>query len=177
MPSDLSLPQLGERGFKALDDVNNLGLHKHMIGEIDVFQLNSTDELYGLLNLNYLRIPKLPDFDHYDEIFKSIQKGDGFISTGEVVLPSFSFSGNTIDEVHIDARVRSTFPLRLAEVVWGDGSSTHREKIALDSSQDFDDHAYAWKAKAPGWTWARLEVWDVAGDGAFTQPVWRNQER
>jgi hypothetical protein len=177
MPSDLSLPQLGERGFKALDDVNNLGLHKHTIGEIDVFQLNSTDELYGLLNLNYLRIPKLPDFDHYDEIFKSIQKGDGFISTGEVLLPSFSFSGSTIDEVHVDAQVRSTFPLRLAEIVWGDGSNTHRKQIALDSSHDFDDHAYAWKAKTPGWTWTRLEVWDVAGNGAFTQPVWRDQQR
>jgi hypothetical protein len=175
MPSDLSLPQLGERGFKALDDVNNLGLHKHMIGEIDVFQLNSTDELYGLLNLNYLRIPKLPDFDHYVEIFESIKKGDGFISTGEVLLPRFSFSGSTIDEVHVDTQVRSTFPLRLAEIVWGDGSNTHREKIALDSSHGFDDHAYAWKAKTPGWTWARLEVWDVAGNGAFTQPVWRDQ--
>jgi hypothetical protein len=106
MPSDLSLPQLGERGFKALDDVNNLGLHKHMIGEIDVFQLSSTDELYGLLNLNYLRIPKLPDFEHYAEIFKSIQKGDGFISTGEVLLPSFSFSVRTADGVQVDERVK-----------------------------------------------------------------------
>jgi hypothetical protein len=26
---------------------------------------------------------------------------------------------------------------------------------------------------APGWTWARLAVWDVAADGAFTNPVWR----
>ena len=66
MPSDLSLPQLGQRGFKTLDDLNNLGFRKHMLGEIDVFQLSATDELYGLLNLNYLRLPKLPAFDHYD---------------------------------------------------------------------------------------------------------------
>jgi hypothetical protein len=177
MPSDLSLPQLGERGFKALDDVNNLGLHKHMIGEIDVFQLSSTDELYGLLNLNYLHISKLPDFEHYAEIFQSIQKGDGFISTGEVLVPSFSFSASTADEVQVDARVRSTFPLRLAEIVWGDGSNTHRDRIALDSAREFDDRPYVWKTKTPGWTWARLEVWDVAGDGAFTQPVWRDSRR
>ena len=91
MPSDLSLPQLGQRGFKTLDDLNNMGFHKHMLGEIDVFQLSATDEFYGLLNLNYLRLSKLPDFDHYDEILKSVQKGDGFISTGEVLpvkLPS-----------------------------------------------------------------------------------------
>jgi hypothetical protein len=177
MPSDLSLPQLGERGFKTLDDVNNRGFHKHLIGEIDVFQLSPTDELYGLLNLNYLHLPKLPDFDHYDEILKSIQKGDGFISTGEVLLPSFLLSAKGNDGVHVDARVKSTFPLRLAEIVWGDGSQTHREKIDLDSTHEFDDRAYTWEAKTPGWTWARLEVWDEAGDGAFTQPIWRDQHR
>ena len=175
MPSDLSLPQLGNRGFKTLDDLNNLGFHKHMLGEVDVFQLSSTDELYGLLNLNYLRLPKLPDFDHYDKILKSVQKGDGFISTGEVLLPSFTLSGQGRDEVHVDAKVTSTFPLRLAEIVWGDGASTHREMIGLESSHEFDEHAYSWNAKTPGWTWARLEVWDVAGDGAFTQPIWRDQ--
>jgi hypothetical protein len=173
MPSDLSLPQLGQRGFKTLDDLNNLGLHKHMLGEIDVFQLSSTDELYGLLNLNYLRLSKLPDFEHYDEILKSVQKGDGFISTGEVLLPGFSLSGKGVDELQVDTMVTSTFPLRLAAIVWGDGTSTHRETIDLASTHGFDERAYHWDVKTPGWTWARLEVWDVAGDGAFTQPTWR----
>jgi hypothetical protein len=172
MPSDLSLPQLGQRAFKTLDDVNNLGLHKHMIGEIDVFQLSPTDELYGLLNVNYLRLPAIPDFDHYDEIFKSIQSGDGFISTGEVLLERFSIAGTGQDAVQVKAQVASTFPLRLAEVVWGDGKETHREMIDLASSREFAERNYEWDAKTPGWKWARLEVWDVAGDGAFTQPVW-----
>ena len=38
MPSDLSSPRLGERAFKTIDDLNNLGLHKRMIAEVDVFQ-------------------------------------------------------------------------------------------------------------------------------------------
>jgi len=173
MPSDLSLPQLGQRGFKTIDDLNNLGLRKHMLGEIDVFQLSETDELYGLLNLNYLRLPRLPDFEHYGEILKSVQRGDGFISTGEVLLPSFAFSGQGSDAVQVKAEVTSTFPLRLAAIVWGDGKSTHRETIPLDATSAFDAHAYIWSVKTPGWTWARLEVWDVAGDGAFTQPVWQ----
>jgi len=174
MPSDLSLPQLGQRAFKTLDDVNNLGLHKHMIGEIDVFQLNPTDELYGLLNVNYLRLPTLPDFDHYDEVFKAIQRGDGFISTGEVLLNRFSIVGIGNGAVHVEARVASTFPLRLAEIVWGDGTATHRKIIDLGSSREFAETNYVWDAGTPGWKWARLEIWDVAGDGAFTQPVWRN---
>jgi hypothetical protein len=52
MPSDLSSPRLGERAFKTVDDMNNLGLHKRMLGEVDVFQLDSTDELYGHMNIN-----------------------------------------------------------------------------------------------------------------------------
>jgi hypothetical protein len=176
MPSDLSLPQLGQRGFKTIDDLNNLGFRKHMLGEIDVFQLSEGDELYGLLNLNYLRLPHLPTFDHYDEILKSVQKGDGFISTGEVLLPAFELSGRGSGEVRMNARITSTFPLRLAALVWGDGKTTHRETIPLDSTLAFDDHTYAWSEKTPDWIWARLEIWDVAGDGAFTQPIWRDQE-
>ena len=37
MPSDLSSPRLGERAFRILDDMNNWGLHKRAIGEVDVF--------------------------------------------------------------------------------------------------------------------------------------------
>ena len=92
MPSDLSSPRLGERAFKTLDDLNNLGLHKHMIGEVDVFQISSADELYGHMNINYLLLPELPSFDHYDRILHSIEKGDGFITTGEILLPSTSMS-------------------------------------------------------------------------------------
>lgn len=176
MPSDLSLPQLGERAFKTLDDVNNLGFHKHMIGEIDVFQIGSQDELYGLMNANYLRMAKLPDFDHYDDVYKSIQKGDGFISTGEVLLTEFHLEGKA-GSVAATARVTSTFPLRVAEIVWGDGKATHREKMELPKAHEFAAKDYAWSVKAPGWTWARLEVWDVAGDGAFTQPIWSDQKQ
>ncbi len=25
-----------------------------------------------------------------------------------------------------------------------------------------------------GWQWARVAVWDVAADGAFVNPVWRD---
>jgi hypothetical protein len=174
MPSDLSLPQLGQRGFKTIDDLNNLGLHKHMLGEIDVFQVSDTDEFYGLLNLNYLRLSHLPDFDHYDEVLKSVQRGDGFISTGEVLFPGFELAAKGSAEVQVKVQVTSTFPLRLASVVWGDGSVTHREAFPLDSAPAFDDHSYDWNIKAPHWRWARLEVWDVAGNGAFTQPIWQD---
>ena len=176
MPSDLSSPRLGERAFKTLDDLNNLGLHKHMIGEVDVFQISSADELYGHMNINYLRLPELPLFDHYDRILNSIEKGDGFITTGEILLPSTSMSAEGDRSIRVKARISSTFPLRMAEVVWGDGVNTHRQVIDLQSTPAFDDHEYTWLADTPGWTWARFAVWDVAGDGAFTNPIWRDRK-
>ena len=175
MPSDLSSPRLGERAFRTIDDLNNLGLHKHMIGEIDVFQISLADELYGHMNINYLRLPDLPSFDHYDRIFKSIEKGDGFITTGEILLPSVSMSSRGDHSVRVRAKISSTFPLRVAEVIWGDGKSTHHQMIDLQSTAAFDNHEYEWSVNTPGWTWARFAVWDVAGDGAFTNPIWRDR--
>jgi hypothetical protein len=173
MPSDLSSPRLGERAFKTLDDVNNLGLHKHLIGEVDVFQISSRDELYAHMNINYLRLPKLPSFDHYGEILRSIEEGDGFITTGEILLPSVSLSAADDNSVRVNAKISSTFPLQIAEVVWGDGKTTHHHIIDLQSTPSFDRHDYSWVAETPGWVWARFAVWDVAGDGAFTNPIWR----
>jgi hypothetical protein len=176
MPSDLSSPRLGERAFKTIDDLNNLGLHKHMLGEVDVFQISIADELYGHMNINYLRLPELPSFDHYDQILKSVEKGDGFITTGEILLPSISLSPEGDHGIRVKAKISSTFPLRIAEVVWSDGKITHHELIDLQSTFSFDSHEYSWEVDAPGWTWARFTVWDVAGDGAFTNPVWHQPE-
>jgi hypothetical protein len=176
MPSDLSSPRLGERAFKTLDDMDNWGLHKIMIGEVDLFQTHTDDELYSQMNVNYLRLPDLPDFDHYGRLLDAVAKGDGFISTGEIVLPSVSIDQGSGNSISVTADVVSTFPLRFAEIVWGDGAVTHRKTIDLQSTHQFDDHQYAWEADAPGWKWARLAVWDVAADGAFTNPVWRKDK-
>jgi hypothetical protein len=172
MPSDLSSPRLGERAFKTIDDVNNLGFKKRLLGEVDVFQLDTTHELYGHLNINYVRLAALPSFDHYDQLLDAISRGDYFISTGEVVLPAVDWK---TDGDHIKAHVSAsyTFPLNMAEIVWGDGARTQRQIIRLDATREFGKSDFDWSLDAPGWKWARLAIWDVAGDGAFTNPVWR----
>lgn len=175
MPSDLSSPRLGERAFKVLDDLNNLGLHKIALGEIDLFQIDKADELYAHMNANYVRLDQLPDFDHYGQLLDSVAKGDGFISTGEVLFPASSIKPLGGDELAVTADVSSTFPLRVAEVVWGDGKQTHHELMDLQTTREFSQHKYDWKIRAPGWTWARVAVWDIAGDGAFTNPTWHSR--
>ncbi len=172
MPSDLSSPRLGERAFKTVDDMNNLGLKKRMIGEVDVFQLDSTHELYAHLNINYVRLPSLPPYERYGELLDAVAKGDGFISTGEVLIPDAKLSG-TGELITASVTVDYTFPLRLAEIVWGDGSATYHEIIPLEETREFGHTRFQWTANAKNWKWARLAVWDVAGDGAFTNPIWR----
>ena len=172
MPSDLSSPRLGERAFKILDDMNNWGLHKRTIGEVDVFQLDTTHELYAHMNVNYLRLSELPDFDHYGQLLESMAKGDGFISTGEILLPRATIRAGRGNSIHVETDVDYTFPLWLAEIVWGNGKESHRQVIDLQSTHEFGHKGFVWDADAPGWTWARLAIWDVAGNGAFTNPVW-----
>jgi hypothetical protein len=59
--------------------------------------------------------------------------------------------------------------------VWGDGKNTHTERFDLSTTHEFEQRTFHWEAKAPGWKWARVAVWDVAGGGAFSNPIWRDQ--
>ena len=172
----LSSPRLGERAFKTVDDLNNLGLHKRMVGEVDVFQIDTADELYAHMNVNYVRLPKLPDFDHYGQMIDAVAHGDDFISTGEILLPSAAITSGNGQLIQAKADVRFTFPLRMAEIVSGDGVQTHHQIFDLRTTPAFAQQQFRWSVTAPGWTWARLAVWDIAGDGAFTNPVWRSPQ-
>ena len=55
MPADLSRPTLGWRVLDLLDDMNQWGPRKQIIGEVDVFKVEPDYELYGQMNINYLR--------------------------------------------------------------------------------------------------------------------------
>src|SRR5437773_12438682 len=55
MPSDLSSPRLGERSLKLLDDMNNWGVRKRLLGAVHVFQLDSTHALDAHRNPNQMR--------------------------------------------------------------------------------------------------------------------------
>jgi hypothetical protein len=171
MPSDLSSPRLGERAFKTIDDINNLGFRKRLLGEVDVFQLDTTHELYGHMNINYLRMPALPSFENYGHLLDAVANGDYFMSTGEILMPEVTWKHQG-DHIAALVKANYTFPLKMAEIVWGDGKETKRKMIPLDHTREFGSGDFEWQVDAPSWKWARLAVWDVAGDGAFTNPIW-----
>jgi hypothetical protein len=173
MPADLSSPRLGDRVFDLVDELNNQGLRKRFLGEVDVFQFDHTHELYAHMNINYIKLGRLPAFDRWGDALAPLAKGEFFTTTGEVLLPDLNLASSSANEIVATARVLWTFPLRSAEIVWGDGETTHREVIELADTREFGSKSFEWRAKANGWKWARVAVWDVAANGAFANPFWR----
>ena len=46
-----------------LDDMANWGQRKYVPGEVDVFTIDHTHELYGHMNVNYVQLDRVPRFD------------------------------------------------------------------------------------------------------------------
>jgi hypothetical protein len=151
----------------------NWGQRKGLIGEVDVFQLDHTHELYGHMNVNYVRLPSVPSFDNYGEALRALARAEFFVSTGEVLLPEVSIKPGAGGTWDVQASAQWTFPLAYAVIAWGDGTAKHHETMPLDSTQAFGNDRLKWSIRAPDAKWMRLEVWDVAGNGAFVNPVWK----
>lgn len=136
MPADLSSPRLGDRSFDLLDDLSNQGLRKRIFGEVDMFQFDHTHELYAHMNINYIKLDRLPEFDRWGDALVPLAQGEFFTTTGEVLLPRVDFSRSTASEIVVTVDAQWTFPLRFAEIVWADGQTTHRESIQLGETRE-----------------------------------------
>jgi len=182
MPADLSRPRLGERALAVLDDMANWGNRKYLLGEVDVFQIDRTHELFGHMNINYVRLDRLPRFDEgWQPILDALRAGRFWVTTGEVLLRRVTVGGREPgDTLRLPADGRAeirveaewTFPLRAFEIVSGDGERTYRERIALPDTGAFGTRTLTARPHLRGRKWVRIEVWDVATNGAFSQPVW-----
>jgi len=185
LPSNLSKDRLGWRTLDLLDDMNQRGDHKQALGEVDVFKVEPDYELYGHMNINYLRLASLPKFsDGWQSILTTLRNGEFFTTTGEILIPEFTVSGMQSGEslnrsaaanADIRAFVSWTFPLAFAEIIYGDGKTVQRHRIDLSDTAAFDMHAFHVHLDLKGQKWIRFEVWDIAANGAFTQPVWIRQ--
>ena len=182
MPSDLSRDRLGERGLNLLDDMANWGPHKYMHGEVDVFKIDHTHELYGHMNINYLRLPRLPRFEEgWQPILDALRAGQFFVTTGEVIVRDFTLGGKRSGEAlslkgekqpELRVTLDWTFPLRFVEVISGDGAQVYRERTDLTDTTSFGQRTLTLRPNLQRKKWLRVEAWDVACNGAFTQPVW-----
>ena len=72
----------------------------------------------------------------------------------------------------LSADLQWTYPLSHMEIVSGDGTHVFRERIDLSDTGQFGTDSIKQTIDLSGRSWARIEVWDIAKNGAFTQPVW-----
>jgi hypothetical protein len=134
------------------------------------------------MNINYIRLDRLPRFDDgWQPILDALRQGRFFVSTGEILMPEFKVDGKSSGQtlhlpgrttVEVTARIEWTFPPAFAEVVWGDGNQVYRKRLDLSDSEPFSDRLLRIRVDLKGAKWVRLEVWDIAANGAFSQPVW-----
>lgn len=181
MPADLSRPTLGWRVLDLLDDSANWGVRKQAIGENDLFRMEPDFETYGHMNINYVKLDKLPEFkDGWQPVLDTVRNGSFFTTTGEILIPNFSIGGkqsgeeleNDQGEKMLEADLEWTFPMSFGHIVSGDGRQIFRQRIDLSDSDSFGSKKISIPLDLKGRTWVRFEVWDIAGNGAFTQPIW-----
>ncbi|MEO5681649.1 MAG: hypothetical protein ABIQ88_03355 [Chitinophagaceae bacterium] len=182
MPADLSQPRMGKRVLDLMDDMNNWGLKKKVLAEADLFTIEPENEMYAHLNVNYLQLKQVPQYSNgWQPVLDVLQQGKFFSTTGEVLIPDFSVDGKTSGEtVQLSATGKAvvsfnlqwTFPLNFAEIISGDGKQVYRHKIDLSKTISFGKQAIQETIDLKGRKWARLEVWDIAANGAFSQTVW-----
>jgi hypothetical protein len=182
LPADLSEPRLGKRVFDLMDDMNNWGLKKKVLSEADLFSIEPENEMYAHLNVNYLKLAEQPEYKNgWRPVLDVLEQGRFFSTTGEVLIEDFTVNGHSSGETItlpadgkciISFKTNWTFPLNFAEVISGDGEKVYRERIDLTSTQAFGTKTFSKVLNMKGRKWVRLEVWDAAVDGAFTQTVW-----
>lgn len=182
IPADLSQPRLGKRVLDLMDDMANWGHKKYVIGEADLFKLEPEYEVYGHMNINYLQLDKLPKFEEgWQSILDVMETGKFFVTTGEILIPDFTVNGKKSGEqailgpdgmANINLKITWTFPLNFVEIISGDGNQVYRETISLKETKAFGENDFNFSINLQDRKWVRVEVWDAAVNGAFTQFVW-----
>lgn len=173
MPADLSQPFLGKRVLDLMDDMNNWGNRKKVLAESDLFTIEPENEMYAHLNVNYIKIDKLPNYKNgWQTIVDALQAGKFFSSTGEVLIPTFAVNSSNSKQSTASFKLKWTFPMNYAEIISGDGNKVYRERISLHNTNAFGEQTFNIPIDLTGRQWVRLEAWDVAANGAFTQTVW-----
>ena len=175
LPVDLSEQRLCEkRCFGVLDDMNNWAGPKYLIAEGDTYMKYPDDETYPYLNVNYVKLDRVPKFSEgWDPVLKAVRAGDFFVTTGEVLFRNYAVEGTGARRT-FTAEVEWTFPLEFVELVWGDGDKVDRQIVRATELAPFGSHKFRIPFETANKKWVRFAVWDAAGDGAFTQPVHLN---
>jgi hypothetical protein len=177
MGSDLSETRLSDkRVIPLLDDMNNWIARtalepKYMLAITETYRKAPGDDIYANGPVSYLRLGELPPPGEYAPIIDVLERGDYFVTSGEVLIPSHRYEGSGPD-ARVVATVAWTFPLDFVEVVFGDGERTTSRRMSATDLPAFGSETFTIPFDATGQAWVRFAAWDSAGNGAMTMPVW-----
>lgn len=184
MPADLSEQRLGLRVLDLMDDMNNWGEKKTVIAEADLFTVTHENEMYAHMNVNYLMLDRIPRFqDGWQEVVDAMQQGKFFSTTGEVLMHELKINGKLSGETlslnadgtaDIDLKLSWTFPMNFVEIISGDGEKVFHERIDLTDTKAFGEENFEFRPNLSGRKWVRIEAWDCAVNGAFSQTFYLN---
>jgi len=163
------------RCLPLLDDMNNWVADKptppkYIQAISEVYEQGYGDDIYANNPVNYVKIGTLPPPGDWGPIVNAMAQGDYFVTSGEVLIPSYSVEGAGSHRT-IVADVQWTFPLEFVEVVWGDGKRTDRQVISATGLPAFGSHRFQIPFSTDGKKWVRFAAWDSAGNGAMVQPI------
>lgn len=176
MGSDLSEVRLSDkRVIPLLDDMNNWiarsGLRpKGLLSITETYAKQPGDDIYANGPVTYLRMDALPEPGNYAPIVDALDRGDYFVTSGEVLIPSVRYEGSGRD-MRVVADVQWTFPLEFVEVVYGDGVNTTTRTMSATDLPAFGRQTFTVPFDATGQAWVRFAAWDSAGNGAMSMPI------
>jgi len=177
MGSDLSEARLSDkRVIPLLDEMNNWLARtalepKYLLAITETYRKAPGDDVYANGPVSYLRMDELPPPGEYGSIIDVLSRGDYFVSSGEVLIPSHRYEGSG-PNARVIAEVAWTFPLDFVEVVFGDGERTVTRTMSATDLPAFGSEIFEIPFDATGQAWVRFAAWDMAGNGAMTMPVW-----
>ena len=177
VPTDLSQREMCEWVcFDAMDAMNNWTAKsalkpKFIVAATDTYMKYPDDDVYPEEYGNYVRLDKTPTHkEGWSKLSEALRAGDFFVTSGEVLIKDFKVEGRGARRT-IVADLEWTFPLDFVEVVWGDGQKTGRQIVATSEAGAFGSKRITIPFDAAGKDWVRVSAWDIAANGAFTQPV------
>lgn len=165
------------RCFDAVDTMNNMNAGtgigpKFVIADIDTYRKSPEDDTYANFPVNYLKMDTVPGPDQdWSPVLKAMRDGTFFVTTGEILIKNHAVTGAG-NQRTFTADVEWTFPMAFMEIVTGDGKTVSKQVIPATDMQAFGTKKLSIPFDATGKKWVRFSMWDVAGNGGFTQPQW-----
>jgi hypothetical protein len=176
MGLDLSERRLCEyRCQPLIDDMNNWVANlpippKYILSISEVRHQQPGDDIYASSPVTYVKLAALPQSQDHSPIIQALMRGESFVTSGEVLIPSWSIAGAGAQRT-VTADVEWTFPIDFVEVIWGDGARTERQVVLATDQAPMGRKRFEIPVRAAGAKWLRFAAWDSAGNGAMTQPV------